>query len=190
MKHYWLLLLPLTALVILAVACGGPAPTATPVPPSPTSPPPPPTATKPPPPPPPTETPAPPPAAPTATPAPAVEIPPVPIGKERRARDWDADVASLLFSRRTTSSDLVGGLGGIAFEPADCLRCHENAAGVEGQIFYGPEFKDFPTDQWADMLSDPEGDVPIRDYDFIENHEKRVDLLFNIFPEQQIKQNP
>ena len=120
-----------------------------------------------------------------------MEIPPVPIGRERRARDWDADVASLLFSRRTASSDLVGGLGGIAFEPADCMRCHENAAGVEGQIFYGPEFKDFTKGQWPEMLTKPEeGVVPIRDYNFIEAHKRRVDLLLDVFPEQQIKQNP
>ncbi|MFQ5857454.1 MAG: hypothetical protein ACE5LU_17750 [Anaerolineae bacterium] len=185
-------LLPLAVLTILmlvlAVACGGPTPAPTPVPATPTSPPP----TDTPVPPPPTDTPAPPPPAPTATPAPpVVEIPPVPIGKERRARDWDADVADLLFSRRTAASDLVGGLGGIAFDPTDCMRCHENASDVEGQIFYGPEFKEFDKDQWLEMLSRPEeGLAPAADYDFIETHEKRVDLLFDVFPEQQIKQNP
>ena len=116
----------------------------------------------------------------------------MPIGKERRRRDWDQDVAYLLFSRRTTASDLVGGLGGIAFDPTDCLRCHENAPDVEGQIFYGPEFTDFAKDQWMEMLSDPtaEGLAPIHDYDFIETHKKRVDLTFGVFPEQVIKQNP
>lgn len=121
-----------------------------------------------------------------------MEIPPVPIGKERRRRDWDEDVASLLFGRRTAASDLVGGLGGIAFDPTDCMRCHENAPDVEGQIFYGPAFEDFTKDQWQDMLSnaEAEGLAPIHDYNFIETHEKRVDLLFDVFPEQQIKQNP
>jgi hypothetical protein len=120
-----------------------------------------------------------------------VEIPAVPIGNERRARDWDADVASLLFGRRVASSDLVGGLGGIAFDATDCLRCHENAEGVEGQIFYGPAFEEFARDQWLEMLGRPEdGLAPVEDYDFIETHEKRVELFFDVFPEQQIKQNP
>lgn len=116
---------------------------------------------------------------------------PVPIGEERRGKDWDKDVETLLFSRRTTASDLVGGKGGIAFNPADCRRCHENAPDVEGQVFYGPEFKDFAKDQWTEMLSNPEtGKVPIRDYDFIEKHRKRVDLVLDVFPEAQIRQNP
>lgn len=99
---------------------------------------------------------------------------------------------SLLLGRRTASSDLVGGPGGIAFKPKDCLRCHENAAGVEGQVFYGPQFKDFTKDQWKEMLSKPEaaGQVPIAKYDFIETHQKRADLLLSVFPEQQLKQNP
>lgn len=188
-KRPWLLLL--AVLMILLVACGGeeeePTPTSvppTPVPPTDT-PVPPPTDT---PVPLPTDTPVPPP---TATPAPAVEVPPVPIGRERRRRDWDTDVANLLFSRRTTASDLVGGLGGVAFDPTDCLRCHENAPGVEGQIFYGPEFEDFAKDQWPEMLSRPEeGLAPATDYNFIETHERRVGLLFDVFPEQQLKQNP
>ncbi len=187
--HVWLLALTVLVVLlpVLVVACARPTPT--PVPPTPTSPPPPtPTPVPPTPTPvPPTPTPAPPPP-PTATPGPVVEIPPVPIGNERRARDWDADVTYLLFSRRTTASDLVGGLGGIAFNPADCMRCHENAPGVEGQIFYG--FEDFAKDQWLDMLSKPEGNVPVRDYNFIEAHQKRVDLVFDVFPEQQLKQNP
>lgn len=198
MKRSWLFLSVLLLLILLG-ACATPTPVPpTPVPPSPTPPPPPPSPTSPPAPPPvaPTATaavaaPTAAPAEPTATAAPsAAEVPEVPIGNERRARDWDEDVAYLLFSRRTTASELVGGLGGIAYDPADCLRCHENAADVEGQIFYGPEFKDFAKNQWADMLSNPEGDVPIRDYDFVEAHQKRVELLLNVFPEQQIKQNP
>lgn len=116
---------------------------------------------------------------------------PTPIGKERRGKDWDADVEALLFSRRTTASDLVGGTGGIAFNPADCRRCHENAQGVEGQVFYGPEFKDFRKNQWAEMLSRPEkGEVPVRDYDFIAQHQKRATLVYDVFPEAQIRQNP
>lgn len=135
---------------------------------------------------PPTEGPAPaPPAAEIAPPQ------PVPIGKERRGKDWDGDVEALLFQRRTTASDLVGGTGGIAFNPADCRRCHENAEGVEGQVFYGPEFKDFRKNQWAEMLSRPEkGEVPVRDYDFIAQHQKRVTLVHDVFPEAQIRQNP
>jgi len=121
----------------------------------------------------------------------AAEAPPVPIGRERRARDWEADVTSLLFSRRTASSDLVGGLGGIAFNPRACLRCHENAPGVEGQVFYGPAFRDFAKDQWPEMLSNPEkGHVPIKDYDFFKTHRRPVELFFEIFPEQVLKQNP
>ncbi|MFQ5847013.1 MAG: hypothetical protein ACE5IQ_04975 [Candidatus Methylomirabilales bacterium] len=123
-------------------------------------------------------------------PIPAAEVGRVPIGKARRARDWDRDTAYLLFSRRATSSDLVGGLGGIAFNPKDCMRCHENAAGVEGQIFYGPAFKEFTKDQWPDMLSQPEKrHVPVKSYDFIETHKKKVKLLFGVFPEQVLKQN-
>lgn len=127
-----------------------------------------------------------------ATPTPSAKptVAPVPVGQTRRDRDWDNDIEALLFGRRTASSDLVGGLGGIAFNPKDCLRCHENASGVEGQIFYGPEFKDFAKNQWAEMLSNPETKVPVRDYDFVTAHEKRVDLTLGVFPEQQVKQNP
>lgn len=135
-----------------------------------------------------------PPAQGPAPEGPAAEVAPpqpTPIGKERRGKDWDADVEALLFQRRTTSSDLVGGTGGIAFNPADCRRCHENAEGVEGQVFYGPAFKDFAKNQWADMLSRPEkGEVPVRDYDFIAQHEKRVTLVHDVFPEAQVRQNP
>ncbi len=129
---------------------------------------------------------------PTQVEAPQLPAPaPVPVGRERRDKDWDADVAALLFARRVTASDLVGGLGGIAFDPAACRRCHENAQGVEGQVFYGPQFKDFAKDQWPEMLSRPEtGQVPIKDYDFVKEHEKRVELVYGVFPEQQVKQNP
>jgi hypothetical protein len=117
-------------------------------------------------------------------------VPPVPIGDARRERDWANDVQALLFARRTAPSDLVGGLGGIAFNPKDCLRCHENAAGVEGQIFYGPQFTDFAKDQWKEMLSNPEGAVPVSTYDYVEAHAKRVDLTLEVFPAQVLKQNP
>lgn len=121
----------------------------------------------------------------------AEKLLPVPVGRERRARDWNGDVTYLLFSRRTAASDLVGGRGGLAFNPKDCLRCHENAAGVEGQIFYGPAFKDFARNQWPEMLSKPESGVtPIRSYDYFKTHRKPVNLVVDVFPEQVLKQNP
>ena len=115
----------------------------------------------------------------------------VPIGKERRARDWEGDVKSLLFDRRVGSSHLVGGLGGIAFNPKDCMSCHENDPDVEGQVFYGPDFKGFEKDQWPEMLTRPEkGETPARAYDFVETHEKKVKLIHNVFPAQVLRQNP
>lgn len=131
-------------------------------------------------------------AVPTVAPAPGVSIPPVPVGKERRAREWDSDATALLYGRRISSSDLVGGFGGVGFEATDCLRCHENAEGVEGQIFYGPNFTDYNADQWPDMLSDPEtGLQPVLDsYDFLETHDPRVALDTGILPEHILRQNP
>lgn len=116
--------------------------------------------------------------------------PPVPIGKEREAKDWEADVTTLLVSRRTTSSDLVGGLGGIAYDPSKCKACHGNPSPV-GLVFYGPENKDFAKDQWLQMLGRPEkGEAPARDYNWIEQHKSRVELRYGVFPESQLRQNP
>ncbi|GAB4525225.1 MAG: hypothetical protein Fur0018_09540 [Anaerolineales bacterium] len=124
--------------------------------------------------------------------APAVQVPAVPVGKERRARDWDSDLAAILYGRRVSSSDLVGGYGGVAFDATDCLRCHENAEGVEGQIFYGPNFTAFADDQWPDMLSDPAtGLQPVLDsYDWLASHEPKVTYDTGIFLEHILRQNP
>lgn len=116
-----------------------------------------------------------------------------PTAKPRTAREAAADVERLLFDRRIASSDLVGGGGGVAFRARACLKCHENSAGVEGQIFYGGgrgPFKDFAKDQWIEKLAEPEKKhAPTLQYDFVKTHEKRQKLNVGEFHEQILKQN-
>ncbi len=168
------------ALAFLLAACA-PTPTATPtaVPPSPV----PPTAV--------------PPTAVVLIPTAAPEVPEVPIGNERRDREWAADVMALLYARRVSASDMVGGQGGLAFTASDCMSCHENAPGVEGQIFYGPNFTDFAKDQaWVQDSTDMHGRpdqayVPALElYDFLKTHLPRVDMKTGEFPEHILRQNP
>lgn len=117
----------------------------------------------------------------------------VPIGKPRTAREAAADVEQLLFDRRIAHSDLVGGRGGVAFRARACLKCHENSAGVEGQILYGGDkgpFKDFAKDQWLEKLAEASRKIaPTLRYDFVKTHEKRLKLNVGEVHEQVLKQN-
>lgn len=116
-----------------------------------------------------------------------------PIGKARTAREAAADLEQWLFDRRISNSDLVGGQGGVAFRVRACMKCHENSAGVEGQILYGGDkgpFKDFAKDQWLDKLAEAAKKVaPTLQYDFVKTHEKRQKLTVGEVHEQIVKQN-
>lgn len=109
-----------------------------------------------------------------------------PIGKPRTDREFSKDIEELLFSRRVAISDLPGG---IAFKAKDCMRCHENEPGVEGQIFYGnPDFeKDV---NWPDYIAHPERKhAPSLQYNFSETHKRKVKLTPRGNMEQFMKQN-
>jgi hypothetical protein len=141
-------------------------------------------------------------AAPTEAPSEA-EAPAameVPVGNEWRAREWDEAMADVLGSRRASGSDVTGGRA-VVFDATDCMRCHENAEGVEGQIFYGPDFTTFAEDQvWVNeagesVLAVPdEGLTFSRDYDFIITHipEKVGATIYEkgAIPPNVIRQNP
>lgn len=196
----------LAVVMVVGVACGGGEPTPTAAPP--TSPPPPPPTNTPVPPPAPTKAPPPapteaPPPAPSPTQEAAVEAPlvtEVPIGQERRARNWDAAMEEVLRARRASGSDVTSGLA-VVFDAKDCMRCHENAEGVEGQIFFGPDLLTFAEDQvWVNeagvsILARPDEDyVPTHDYDFIKAHipEKVNATIYEngAIPPNVIRQNP
>jgi hypothetical protein len=114
----------------------------------------------------------------------------VPIGKPRTDREFAADVEQLLYDRRISHSDLLPGGLKDAFKVKGCTKCHENAAGVEGQIFYGPNFKDFAKDQKTQNRAVPEKRIaPGRDYDFVKTHGKRQKLWVGEVHEQLLKQN-
>lgn len=114
----------------------------------------------------------------------------VPIGKARTDKEFAADVDQLLYDRRISHSDLLPGGLREAFKVRACAKCHESAPGVEGQIFYGPNFKDFAKDQKTENRAIPEKRVaPGRDYDFVKTHEKRQKLWVGEVHEQLIKQN-
>lgn len=114
----------------------------------------------------------------------------VPIGKRRTEREFAADIEQLLYDRRISHSDLLPGGLKDAFKVKACAKCHENAAGVEGQIFYGPNFKDFTKDQTTKNRAIPEKRIaPGRDYDFVKTHEKRQKLWVGEVHEQLLKQS-
>ncbi len=114
----------------------------------------------------------------------------VPIGKPRTEREFTADVEQLLYDRRISHSDLLpGGLKEV-FKVKACAKCHENAPGIEGQIFYGPNFKTFAKDQETKNRAIPEKRIaPGRDYDFVKTHEKRQKLWVGEVHEQFLKQS-
>ena len=123
----------------------------------------------------------------SALPAVAQEVP---IGKPRTDRQWAADVEQFLYDRRISHSDLLPGGLKAAFKVKGCTKCHESAPGVEGQIFYGPNFKDFAKDQKTKNRAIPEKRIaPGRDYDFVKTHEKRQKLWVGETHEQLLKQN-
>lgn len=109
-----------------------------------------------------------------------------PIGTPRTNKDFSKDIGDLLFDRRVAISDLPGG---VAFKPKDCMRCHENEPGVEGQIFYG--YPDFKKDvNWPKYIGNAEKKVaPSLKYSFSETHKKRVKLTPKGDLEQMMKQN-
>lgn len=114
----------------------------------------------------------------------------VPIGKPRTEREFAADIEQLLYDRRISHSDLLPGGLKDAFKVKACAKCHENASGVEGQIFYGPKFTDFPKDQKTKNRAIPEKRIaPGRDYDFVKTHEKRQKLWVGEVQEQLLKQS-
>ncbi len=109
-----------------------------------------------------------------------------PIGKPRTDQEFSKDIGDLLFDRRVAVSDLPGGL---AFKPKDCMRCHENEPGVEGQIFYGtPDFgKDV---NWPNYIGHPEKKhAPSLKYNFFETHKRKAKLTPKGGVEQRLKQN-
>ena len=109
-----------------------------------------------------------------------------PIGKPRTDKDFSKDMGDLLFDRRVAVSDLPGG---IAFKPKDCMRCHENEPGVEGQIFYGnPDFKKDLI--WPNYIGNAEKKIaPSLKYNFFETHKKKAKLTPKGNKEQFLKQN-
>ncbi len=114
----------------------------------------------------------------------------VPIGKPRTDREWAADVEDLLYARRISHSDLLPGGLREAYKVRACAKCHENTPAVEGQVFYGPNFKDFAKDQKTQNRAIPEKRiVPGREYDFVKTHEKRQKLWVGEVHEQLLKQN-
>lgn len=114
----------------------------------------------------------------------------VSIGKPRTDREFAAEVEQLLYDRRIAHSDLLPGGLRDAFKVKACAKCHENAAQVEGQVFYGPNFTDFAKDQKTKNRAIPEKRIaPGRDYDFVKTHEKRQKLWVGEAHEQIFKQN-
>ena len=114
----------------------------------------------------------------------------VPIGKPRTEREFTADVEQLLYDRRISHSDLLPGGLKEAYRVKACAKCHENASAVEGQIFYGPNFKNFAKDQQTKNRAIPEKRItPGRDYDFVKTHEKRQKLWVGEVHEQLLKQS-
>ncbi|MEK7871546.1 MAG: hypothetical protein AAB244_04115, partial [Nitrospirota bacterium] len=108
-----------------------------------------------------------------------------PIGSPRTDKDLSKDISNLLFDRRVSTSDMPGG---VAFNPKECLRCHENEPGVEGQIFYGdPDYKKDLV--WPKYIGDAEKKMaPSLKYNFMETHKKKSELVKN-YKEQIMKQN-
>ena len=108
-----------------------------------------------------------------------------PIGTPRSDKDYSKDVNALLFDRRTSSSDMPGG---ISFNPKECMRCHENEPGVEGQIFYGNS--DYKKDLvWPKYIGDAETKkAPSLKYNFADTHKKKAELVRE-YKEQILKQN-
>lgn len=114
----------------------------------------------------------------------------VPIGKPRTDKEFAADIEQLLYDRRISQSDLLPGGLKEAYKVKGCAKCHENAPGVEGQIFYGPNFKDFAKDQKTkNRAITPKRIAPGRDYDFVKTHGKRQKLWVGEVHEQILKQN-
>jgi hypothetical protein len=109
-----------------------------------------------------------------------------PIGTPRTDKDFSKDLADLFFDRRVAVSDLPGGL---AFKPKDCMRCHENEPGVEGQIFYG--YPDFKKDvDWPKYIGNAEKKIaPSLKYNFFETHKKKAKLTRKGNADQFMKQN-
>ncbi len=114
----------------------------------------------------------------------------VPIGKPRTDRDFAADIEDLLYARRISHSDLLPGGLQEAYKVKGCAKCHENAPAIEGQIFYGPNFKDFAKDQKTkNRAITPKRIAPGRNYDFAKTHQKRQKLWVGEVHEQLIKQD-
>lgn len=114
----------------------------------------------------------------------------VPIGKPRTEREFAADIEQFLYDRRISHSDLLPGGLKDAFKVKACAKCHENAPAIEGQIFYGPNFKDFAKDQQTKNRAIPEKRIaPGRDYDFVKTHQKRQKLWVGEVHEQLLKQS-
>ena len=124
----------------------------------------------------------------------------VPVGRAWRARQWDEALTNVLEARRGSGSDVTGGRA-VVFDATDCLRCHENAKDVEGQIFYGPKLTGFAKDQeWLNeagqsMLNRPdEGYTPTHEYNFVKAHvPAKVNATIyenGAIPPNVIRQNP
>lgn len=114
----------------------------------------------------------------------------IPIGTPRTDREFGADIEQLLYDRRISHSDLLPGGLRDAYKVKACAKCHENAPAVEGQVFYGPNFKDFAKDQKTQNRAVTEKRIaPGRDYDFVKTHERKQKLWVGEVHEQLIKQN-
>jgi len=114
----------------------------------------------------------------------------VPIGKPRTDREFAADIEQLLYDRRISHSDLLPGGLKDAYKVKGCAKCHENAPAIEGQIFYGPNFTNFPKDQKTKNRAITEKRIaPGRNYDFVKTHQKRQKLWVGEVHEQLLKQN-
>lgn len=124
--------------------------------------------------------------SPTKTTALKMETITPPIGSPRTDKDFSKDINSLLFDRRVSSSDMPGG---VSFNPKECMRCHENEPGVEGQIFYGNS--DYKKDLvWPKYIGDAEKKLaPSLKYSFTETHKKKSELIIGHNKEQMMKQN-
>lgn len=114
----------------------------------------------------------------------------VPIGTPRTDKELAADVEELLYARRIAHSDLLPGGVREAYKVRACAKCHENSPQIEGQVFYGPSFKEFARNQKTQNRAVVEKRLaPGRDYDFVKTHEKRQKLWIGGVHEQILKQN-
>lgn len=114
----------------------------------------------------------------------------VPVGTPRTDKDFAANVEDLLYARRISHADLAAGGLKEAYKVKGCAKCHENSPQIEGQVFYGPNFKDFAKNQKTQNRAVPEKRIaPGRDYDFVKTHEKRQKLWVGEVHEQILKQN-